>query len=90
MQINPNEWRTLLSLAIVTGELDFELEKPDIRAMYCIKRNGVNELRMYVSVISIQGYILNFPDSQPKWKDKYFYIGGDIWGEELTSLIRST
>lgn len=45
---------------------------------------------MYISTISIQGLILNMPNNQPKWKDKYFYIGGNIWGGEPVALVHAT
>lgn len=58
--------------------------------MYCVKRNGVDERRAYVYAISIQGLTLSLPDSKGKWKDKYFYVGGDIWSGELVPPVHAT
>lgn len=47
--------------------------------MYCIKRKGVVEGRAYTLTVTLRGLILKLLNNQPKWKDKYFYVGGDIW-----------
>lgn len=62
-QINPNWWRTLLSMTVIIGELGFKLEETEIWVMYCVKKNQVDEGRAYVSTISFHGLILNLPNS---------------------------
>lgn len=47
-QLNPNSWIILLSLYVVSLELGIELRVPKLKNMYIIKKNGVNEGRIYV------------------------------------------
>lgn len=58
--------------------------------MYCVKRNGIDEGRTYISTITLLGLILKLLDSQPKWKDKYLYVRGDIWDGEQVVPVHST
>lgn len=78
--INPNDYRTLLSLDVVNRELIFKLEEPKIWAMYYVKRNRVDKGMAYVSTNFTEDLILGLPNSQGKWKEKYFYVDDDIWG----------
>lgn len=65
-QINPNGRRTLLSLVIVNEELGYKLEEGELRAIYCIKKSEVNEVKVYISAITLRGLILNFSNKQSK------------------------
>lgn len=79
---------TFLSLDVVNEELGYKLEEGEICTMYYIKRNGIDEDKAYILAINLRGLILNLSNSQPKWKDKYFYVGGDIWGGDPIAPVR--
>lgn len=48
--------------------------------MYYVKRNRVDKGMDYVSTNFTEDLILGLPNSQGKWKEKYLYVDGDIWG----------
>lgn len=83
-QINPNGWRTLLSLVVVSKEHVLELEEGELRVMYCVKMNGVDKGKAYISTITLWGLILKLLDNQPKGRISIFilvmmYETGNLW-----------
>lgn len=63
-QINPNVWKTLLCVSIITGELGIELNDKKTKAMYYLKKNDLDKERTYISVISGGELILKLPTSR--------------------------
>lgn len=89
-QINPNVWKTLLCVSIITGELGIELNDKKTKAMYYLKKNDLDKERTYISVISGGELILKLPTSRGRQKNKYLYVISDNWGDEVEFSIRST
>lgn len=89
-QVNPNGWKFLLCLSIIIGKYKVDLKGDNIRYMYCLKKNNLNKGRAYIFSVVENKLHLKLPDSTMRWKDKYFYIIGDFWGDEVEFLVRNT
>lgn len=50
----------------------------------------MDEGKTYILSITLQGLILELHNKKPKWKDKYFYVEGDIWDGKPVVPVRST
>lgn len=63
---------------MVSVELGVELEIPELKNMYIINKNSMNEGMMYILSRSSLGLVLKLLESITSWKDRFLYILGDL------------
>lgn len=89
-QVDPNRWRNFLCILVIAGEHMVDLTNYEITYMYCLKRDGLDKVKTYISCVVRHGLHLKLPNSTLGLKDKYFYIIGDIWGDKFDLPVRYT
>lgn len=52
--------------------------------------NGLDKGKEYISSVVGHKIHLKLPSSTSRWKDTYFYIIGDFWGDRAKFTICST
>lgn len=77
-QLNLNSLRILLCLWVVIFKLGIELAMPKLKNMYIIKKNSVDEGRVYLSTYLGHVLVLKLPKSISGWNDRFFYVLGNL------------
>lgn len=77
-QVNPYGLRTLMCLVVVDDEHKIDLTSDELRSLYFLNKNGLDKIKAYISCVIGHVLHLKLPDSSSGYKDKYFYITGDI------------
>lgn len=69
-KVNLNGWKTLLCLSIIARKHVMDLIYEEIRCMYCLKKNDLDNGRAYISCVVGHMIHIKLFDSTLGWKDK--------------------
>lgn len=69
---------TLLCLSIIVGEHRVDLIGEEIRCMYCLKKNGIDKDKAYISALVGHGLHLKLPNSASSWKDIFLHHKSEL------------